>query len=67
MEPLTVYLPPEVCGCLSLAQRHLKTSKAARYYYRHGDRKRKHEAKVQKLVAKAARLMERRGVDLEQI
>jgi hypothetical protein len=53
-------LPPEVYGCLSVAQNHLNASKAARYYYRGEDRKRKHLEKVQRLVSKAAKLLDKR-------
>lgn len=64
-EPVVVLLPPEVCGCLAHAQRHLDTASRYRwsYYgrYKAEKRKRKHEQKVQKLVAKAARMLARRG------
>lgn len=61
---LTAYLPPEICGVLHHAQRHLDASRAAKYYplYKHRDRTRRHAEKVQKLVARAARMMAARGV-----
>lgn len=57
---VTVCLPPEACGCISIAQRHLDTAKRHyRYSRRWRDtvRHRKHMEKVQKLIAKSSRLI----------
>lgn len=55
------YLPPEVCGCLSLAQNHIDAARRIGgrqcSIWRKKQRARKHEQKVQKLVNKAARLL----------
>ena len=58
-----LYLPPEVCGCLSVAQKHLDAGRALQSP-RWRERKAKHASKVQKLVSRAARLLARRGVSL---
>ena len=63
---ILVYLPPEVCGALSVAQKHVDASR--RLYWTNGNnykrkvRIRRHEEKAQKLVARAARLL--RGKEL---
>jgi len=55
----TVYLPPEVCGCLSVAQRHLDAMKhKSRRRWRDKQQQAKHLSKVQKLVDKAARILQ---------
>lgn len=63
---MTVYLPPEVCGALSIAERHLKAAGRRRRGWGWGERRQKHMAKVQKLVARAARLLRGKPFDLEQ-
>lgn len=51
-------LPPEVYGALVVAQKHLTTANTTYYRFSlHHKRKRKHLAKVQKLVAKAAKYL----------
>lgn len=60
---ITLYVPPEVAGCLAHAERHLKTGNAlSKRRWPERERKRKHMEKVQKLVSKAVRLLERREV-----
>lgn len=61
-----INLPPEVYGCLSVAQRNLNAAATAggRYRWRAKERKARHIAKVQKLVAKAARMLPQ-GTNLE--
>lgn len=56
---VVVHLPPEVCGCLSLAQKHLDASRRIPCRWKWRERKRRHEAKVQKLVARASKLLNR--------
>jgi hypothetical protein len=64
MNPIVVHLPPEVCGALSLAQHYLDASKRGRYYPlgKYNTRQRRLREKIQKLVARAAKLMANRGV-----
>lgn len=57
---ITIYVPPEVYGLLSIAQRHLDAAKASRWKRPQSRAKRsqrRHLSKVQKLVAKAARMI----------
>ena len=59
MGSITVYAPPEVCGALSLAQRHLAAARRKIYRsgYKNRRRSQKHMSKVQKLVLRAVRLL----------
>ncbi len=57
MNPVTVYLPPEVCGALAHAERHLRLSRPGTRFFRNKERARRHAEKVQKLVSRAARML----------
>lgn len=66
-------LPPEVVGCLKLAERHLKQFRSPpfpQFYWRVFRIKQRREErlhKVQKLVSRAVKLLAARGLTVEDI
>ena len=64
MDEITVNLPPEVCGVLYHARRHLEASKnpTGRNGYRRRACRERHVSKAQKLIAVAWRLLGESGL-----
>lgn len=63
MNTVEVFVPPEVAGALSIAQKHMTRAShpVGKRLWQQRERARKHIAKVAKLAAKAARMLAARG------